>query len=58
MSLIFDVDKFRRETGMLFVEMDDVKPNVYGNVSTPLETIGCHKGSWFENAVSLQSRAR
>lgn len=53
MGMLFDMEKFRQETGMLFVDMDDLKPNTNIYPDTPKEVIGCHKGSWFENAVNF-----
>lgn len=51
MSLLFNMDRFRNETGSLFVEWDDVKPSKAVE-ETPVEELGCFKASWFENAVS------
>lgn len=50
MSLLFDMDRYRNETGALFVEWDDVKPSKAVE-DTPVEELGCFKASWFENAV-------
>lgn len=52
MSLFFDLDRYRNETGALFVEWDDVKPSKIVE-ETPVEELGCFKASWFENAVGL-----
>jgi hypothetical protein len=54
MSLLFDMERFRNETGALFVEWDDVKPSKAVE-ETPVEELGCFKASWFENAVRLIS---
>lgn len=51
MSLLFDMEKFRRETGILFVELDDVK--FRGDWVTKPDEIGCFRASpWFETGVS------
>lgn len=49
MSTLFNLDRLR-DTGMLFVEWDDIKPNRIVQ-DTPIEDLGCFKASWFENAV-------
>lgn len=50
MSTLFDLERFRRDTGMLFVEWDDIRPN-RNQRDLPTEELGCFKASWFENAV-------
>ncbi|GAA6027547.1 hypothetical protein JCM8097_007916 [Rhodosporidiobolus ruineniae] len=44
MDLLFDMDKFREETGALFVNWDDVKPLDRVHAVTKRDQIGCYMG--------------
>ncbi|GAA5928381.1 O-fucosyltransferase family protein [Sporobolomyces koalae] len=45
MSDLFDLDKYRNETGALFVEWDDVKPLDRSHEKTVRDEIGCVMGN-------------
>lgn len=54
MSSLFDLDGLRETAGLLFVEMDDVKPNDPSHNDTTADEIGCYRASpWFDIPVSL-----
>ncbi|ORY63678.1 hypothetical protein BCR35DRAFT_334785 [Leucosporidium creatinivorum] len=54
MSLLFDLEGLREATGLLFVELDDVKPQDPHHVNTTMDEIGCYRASpWFDIPLSL-----
>ncbi|GAA5849462.1 hypothetical protein JCM8547_000460 [Rhodosporidiobolus lusitaniae] len=44
-GLLFDMDKFRQETGALFVDWDEVKPLDRVHAFTKRDPIGCYMGN-------------
>jgi hypothetical protein len=55
-GLLFDMDKFRQETGALFVDWDEVKPLDRVHAVTKRDKIGCYMGNnAFEGGVCRPS---
>lgn len=53
LDLLYDMEKFRRERGALFVNWDDVKPLDRRHRNTDRDEIGCYMGpNPFEGGVS------
>lgn len=52
LDLLYDMEKFRRERGALFVNWDDVKPLDRNHKHTERDEIGCYMGpNPFEGGV-------
>jgi hypothetical protein len=59
LDLLYDMEKFRRERGALFVNWDDVKPLDRRHRNTDRDDIGCYMGpNPFEGGVSSLRRRR
>lgn len=55
LDLLYDMEKFRRERGALFVNWDDVKPLDRRHRNTDRDEIGCYMGpNPFEGGVSIR----
>lgn len=53
LDTLYDMDKFRRDRGALFVNWDDVKPLDRRHSHTKRDDIGCYMGNNpFEGGVS------
>ncbi|GAA5870793.1 hypothetical protein JCM1840_006806 [Sporobolomyces johnsonii] len=45
MGLLFDMEKYRQESGALFVDWDEVKPLDRNHANTDRDAIGCYMGN-------------